>query len=387
MSVLNRRDFVRRPLAVALALGLPIAGIAAEAEVKTTQPDPRGFFTVDRRDQRWWFVQPDGRSQFSLGLNHIDPLGLDRGGAPRILQKRYAGDVQRWLAQSVRKNLLDWGFNTVGYSAEPVAIENGRRRYGRSLSIGEQRALGMPYADLVPFDEPDPATGHSPPSDYRSEAFARWCDRIARKHCAPRRDDPLLIGYWSAERPDWNRRRFPAANELAAQATAYYQTVRSAIRRYDPHHLILGDRYDASRSLSATVVRAALPHVDVLSVNCSGDASNVHRQLARMAELFDRPILVADHAVDRTPHDGQWPPQADRFHDGGGYAQTVRMLTAIPQVIGYHLCGGYLPGKLLRRGLLDAQERPDALAIAGIRQANETVAQWVASVTVAAPNR
>ncbi|QDV69883.1 hypothetical protein Poly24_36010 [Rosistilla carotiformis] len=386
MSVLNRRVFVRQPLLAAAAMSLPAVCGAGAPEVKTTQVAADGFFTVDRRNHRWWIVSPDGRANFSLGLNHIDPAVLQRS-EQRLWQKQYGGDVHRWLSESVRKNLIDWGFNCVGFSADEVVIDKDQRRHGRSLSFADHQSLAMPYGYLLPFASNDPHSGQAPPSDYRGADFARWCDRVAQTHCLPMRDDPLLIGYWSAERPDWNRSRFSSATELTEQAAAYYQTIRKAIRRYDPHHLILGDRYDAGRPLSASVVRAALDDVDVLSVDCSGDAVNVHRQLSRMAELFNRPILVADHALDRQPNDGLWPPRENRFHDPGGYGRTVRMLTGIPQVVGYHLCGGYLPSEALRRGLLDAQERPDRHAIEGIRQANQMVPQWVARSSVSASER
>ncbi|WP_417734247.1 hypothetical protein [Rosistilla oblonga] len=374
----QRRTFLRLPILAAATIGLQRFSDAEEPRQKTTQIDPRGYFTVDRRNDRWWMIQPDGSVNFSLGLNHIDPEPLRQGEDDRLWQQRYGGDVQRWLAESVRKNLLDWGFNTVGLTADVVALENDDRRLGGGLSPAQLRSLQLPYGYLLPFAQPDPETGELPPNDYLGQPFARWCDRIARQHCAAVRDDRQLIGYWSAERPDWSQARFSSRSEMANQATGYYQTIRTAIRRYDPHHLILGDRYDASRSLSATVVRAALPHVDLLSVDCSGDAVNVHRQLSKMAQLFDRPILVADHAIDRQPHNNAWPPQENRFHDPRGYRRTVEMLTAIPQVVGYHLCGGYLPSQLLRRGLMDAQERPDRLAIEGIRTTNAAVKRWVA---------
>ena len=46
--------------------------------------------------------------------------------------------------------------------------------------------------------------------------------------------------------------------ELTQLARAYYQTTHDAIRRCDPHHLILGDRYEANDGEWYADVLAAL---------------------------------------------------------------------------------------------------------------------------------
>ncbi len=53
--------------------------------------------------------------------------------------------------------------------------------------------------------------------------------------------------------------------ELTNLATQYYKVTHDAIRRYDPHHLILGDRYEANAPLTMEIINAARPYVDVLS--------------------------------------------------------------------------------------------------------------------------
>ncbi len=57
---MNRRTFI--------AFGT-LAGAAAKAKAG----EPAGFFSVAQRNGRWWFITPDDRHFFSLGLNHIDP--------------------------------------------------------------------------------------------------------------------------------------------------------------------------------------------------------------------------------------------------------------------------------------------------------------------------
>ena len=54
--------------------------------------------------------------------------------------------------------------------------------------------------------------------------------------------------------------------ELQRIATRYYQVTHDAIRRYDPNHLILGDRYNGQGPLPEAVLEAMVPTVDVLSI-------------------------------------------------------------------------------------------------------------------------
>ena len=54
---LCRRRFLE---ASALSLSASLFGSRATRAVETSQPEPEGFFTVDKRHGRWWFITPDG---------------------------------------------------------------------------------------------------------------------------------------------------------------------------------------------------------------------------------------------------------------------------------------------------------------------------------------
>lgn len=65
-------------------------------------------------------------------------------------------------------------------------------------------------------------------------------DEPGRTLCRP--DDPLLLGYFLVDDPAWARHPTGAGWEgpLAEIAQAY---ATAAIRRHDPDHLLLGDRF------------------------------------------------------------------------------------------------------------------------------------------------
>ena len=86
----TRRDFLKAGLlSFSASLGATGTGRAAEA----TQTDPKGFFTVDRRHGRWWFISPDNEQIFSLGLNHVDPATLRYEENKQIWRDKYGNSI------------------------------------------------------------------------------------------------------------------------------------------------------------------------------------------------------------------------------------------------------------------------------------------------------
>ena len=344
------------------------------------------YFSLGRQQGRWRFVDPQGRPFWSLGINHIDPATLRYPDSHDVWHTRYGNSMQTWLAQ-VHDDLTNWGFNTVGWVQEVVTINSENHRHSRNFTFEEYQWLDMPYCHLLPFAETHQWEIETRQPDVYSQGFEDWCDYVARAHCARMRDDPKLIGYFYVDCPmwvhtardnDWKGPLFDPARlnsvagrrELFELATRYYQVTHDAIRRYDPHHLILGDRYEANAPLPDEVIEAAQPYVDVLSFQCFGTPEHVYDTMTRWAQRTHRPILVADSA-QRCPHpDTGWPPQADRANDPGAHGRVLDMLLDIPACVGYHLCGAYLKNHVRRSGFRDHRDVPRMEEIEGIRAQN-----------------
>lgn len=108
--------------------------------------------------------------------------------------------------------------------------------------------------------------------DVYSDEFPKIADRDAATQCAPRKDDPWLLGYFIANEPPWpGRESFvvdiildgkPSAIQREAKAflaagdtqerrkqfiyrafEKFLEVTIAAIRRHDPNHLILGLRF------------------------------------------------------------------------------------------------------------------------------------------------
>jgi hypothetical protein len=380
---IHRRHFLRSSLAVGAGLAsAPFSLLVNASHLETTQLEPEGFFTLGQRDGHWWLIHPDGTPFFTKGINHIDPASLRYPENIHIWREKYDGSTLRWIQESVTPNLKDWGFNTVGWVQE-VTVR--KWRHSRAFTGDEYRALAMPYCHLLPFMESHQWEKHTVHYDFRSDDWSQWCDYVARSHCAELSDDPNLIGYFYSDCPCWthhtevNAWRGPIFDpelleseagrvELSELAVIYYKTTHDAIRRYDPHHLILGDRYEANRDIALPVMEAALPHVDVLSFQ---DFRDPIEHLDYWHKATGKPVLLADAANVRTQ------PDEDGFkpNDGHWYAEVLAALYENPGCIGFHLCGAYQRNKARQRGLLDEMERPDQENVDLMRAANEEISQ------------
>lgn len=384
-----RRQFAKSSLAAAagLSLSLSSSDLCAATEAKTTQVKAEGFFTLGKSGERWWLLTPDRKPFFSIGINHIDPATLRYPENIHLWREKYGGSTLKWIEESVAPNLQEWGFNSVGWVQE-VTVRQWR--HSRAFTIDEYRALSMPFCHLLPFMESHQWEKHTVHYDFRSSDWKEWCDYVARSHCAELSEEKDLIGYFYSDCPTWIHER-PAntwrgpifdperlksevgKKELSELAALYYKTTRDAIRRYDKHHLIFGDRYEANAPIANEVIQAALPFVDVLSFQ---DFRSPVPHLDKWHKETGKPVLLADAARIKwqtlpgefTPNEGKW------------YAETLDALFKNPGCIGFHLCGAYQRNRARRYGLIDEQEKPDTRNVSLIEAANKSISKKMDSM-------
>lgn len=349
------------------------------------------FFTLGKRRGRWFFLTPEGKPFFSVALNHIDSSTLRYPENRYIWEEKYGNSQLRWIRESVAPHLRDWQFNSVGWVQE-VTIK--QRPHTPSFTYEEYQALGMPYFHLLPFHESHSWNPWHKNPDFRSQEFEDWCDYVARDACSRLRDDPKLIGYFYSDCPTWtwtrshNEWRGPlfdvkrletsaGQKELSELARRYYQVTHDAIRRYDPNHLILGDRYEANAPLPDEIVNASGGLVDVLSFQDFKDPAG---HLADWHEKTGRPVLWADGAFGGEVSDdsGKYREGSYKVNDGARYAAVLKDLQGVPGAVGAHLCGAFLRNRFRRRGLLGEQEEPDVRNNDLIRAANRDMNEWAA---------
>jgi hypothetical protein len=321
-------------------------------------------------------------------LNHLDPSPLRYAANGDLWARKYGNSMERWLKESVAPDLRAWGFNSVGWTQEVVTRGPTNHRHSRAFTFEEYQWLGLPYCHQLPFADFHQWDAEVRHPNFDAPEWVDWCDYVAREHCARMKDDPKLIGYFYLDCPAWihtrpeNEWKGPLFDPeklktgagraaLRALATKYYRTTHDAIRRYDQNHLILGDRYEASRPIGDEVIEAAKPFVDVLSFQHFAPPDKVAANLAHWHKMTGKPVLLADHASAVRLPDGS------QSHDGAGYARTLETLQSLPGCVGYHLCGAYLRNETRKRALRDAAERLDEATVREISAANTKAREWV----------
>jgi hypothetical protein len=374
-----------------------------------TQAKATGFFRVEQVDGRWWFVDPDGHLFFSTSSTGMGAGGGDSrwqgrenyftalppmevGGGRRSppgfyawnLARRHGVEAPTKWADLALKRLDSWGLNTIGNWSDSRLWEAHRKAYQVNLGGWGMRDgyLGLP--------------------DVYSDEFPKIAERDAAAQCAPRKDDPWLLGYFIANEPPWpGRESFvvdiildgkPSAIQREAKAflaagdtperrkqfiyrafEKFLEVTIAAIRRHDPNHLILGLRFGGGVP-PAEMLRACRAF-DVYSLNVYSTQVDVKR-LEEIYRVTSRPIIVGEFHFG-VPGRGLAPGlvqvrnQAER---GVAYRYYVEQAAAFPAFIGTSWfqwvdqpCTGRMDGENYNIGLVDVTDRPYADLVEAMR--------------------
>lgn len=328
---------------------------------KDTHAKATGFFHVEQIDGVWWFVDPHGHRFLSTSSNGIGGFGGggNRGGAPAAPTPAQAASAARTL-----RRLDSWGMNTGGQGRPSIQM----LRWPRTP---ETTFLGVP--------------------DVYATDYAAGIDDSAKTQCVARKDDPLLIGYFIGNEPPWGDRESEVVDMiLAGRDTAtkaklkeflaqgdtpkrrkqfivaaferYVDLICTAVRKYDPNHMIVGIRFGGK---PATEVLRLARAFDVCSINVYEYEPT--KQLERSYRLSGRPILIGEFHLG-VPENGlgsglvQAMNQTER---GIGYRYFVEQAVALPYSLGAHWFTwrdepvlGRGDGENYNIGFVDSTDRP-----------------------------
>jgi hypothetical protein len=158
---------------------------------------------------------------------------------------------------------------------------------------------------------------------------------------------------------------------MALVCEQWYRVYHDSIRRYDPHHLILGDRNTLHLQPPAApfAIQTMKRYVDVLSVNVMGPPRTVYGLLEHATRHWDGPILLADTGAgvyEGEPAKAGYQ-SANLAEFEACYRGLMEMTVEHPQIIGFGWCGWYeTPHPGGRSGLVDVrtdEPLPERLAI------------------------
>jgi hypothetical protein len=343
---------------------------------------------VEKREGVWWLITPEGKPFFSMGVNVVDqgaPKDQYSSNRPEYAASRHYSDDESWRKATLGR-LQAWNFNTLGaWSAESFADKGPP--YTVVLDLGA--SIGAPWCDLF------------------SQKVAVQLDHLAQERVRRLRDDSNLLGYFCDNELGWwddtlflyflkeapgnatrqillslleehylgdfdrlsadfetgTVRNFQELRQQSALklklhgqgmmvinefvfrlARRYYELVNDSIRRYDPHHLILGDRY--ANWYPQAVARAAGPYVDVISTNQAADWTdgNLADFYCRsLHELAEKPVLISEfYFCARENRSGNknssanFPTVDTQSQRASSFDVNLRTLAGLPFVVGAH---------------------------------------------------
>ena len=279
---------------------------ASDSFAPDVKDDATGFFRVKQMpDGRWWVIDPLGRGMVLMGVDHVTYHGhwsqRTKRSVHHEVNKQKFPDKKDWEADTLNR-LKSWGFNLLGAGCD-AALQRRGLVHTIFLSIG----------DSLCWDENDDEfwicpNEHRPCSAFPNvfhPLFPAHCDYVARTRCARQKDDPWLFGYFiDNELAWWGRgardtglfdavmkkpethtakialRAFLKERSVTGEPSAavkldflrlaaekYFACSAAAIRKYDPHHLVMGARFAGLGGAHDAVWEVAGKHCDLVTFN------------------------------------------------------------------------------------------------------------------------
>lgn len=292
-------------------------------------------------ENQWQFKSATGSPFWSLGVcctgpgstwDEYDPKN------PSYAAHKLFPNSSEWVSHTL-DTLRSNGFNSIGGWSDTSLF----RKHG-----GKKR---LPYFEVLHLG----AYNRAPWSDLFSKEHVRIIEKAARDQIEKIKDDPYLVGYfsdnelgwwrealfltylkmnpkepgrqrfvefvskhyknnWSSFKKDWIAKQTsftkiddtirlrPRANGMAVVKAwqsyltdHYYRQVKTAIRKYDPNRLILGDRY--CQFYYPNVVQTSTAHIDAVSTNYGADwvsGEITEYFLSTLNQITKKPVLITE---------------------------------------------------------------------------------------------
>ena len=320
---------------------------ASDSFVPGVTDKATGFFRVVEKDGRWWTIDPLGRGMVLLGVDHVRYRGhwsqrTHRSVHLEVNKKKFH-DRADWEKDALVR-LKSWGFNLLGAGCD-VELQRRGLVHTIFLSMGDGLCWdNMPEEYYICPNEHRPCSAF--PNVFHPD-FEAWCDHVARKRCAPNRDDPWLFGYFLDNELAWWGRgasgtglfdavaKLPAGHParkaqgdflakrgvkgsvspevkldfLRLAAERYFGVTSAAIRRHDPNHLVMGARFAGIGGAHDVVWEVSGKYCDLVTfniypwANLDRNAVFLHRgagaplvadEFAKRLAVVKRPMLITE---------------------------------------------------------------------------------------------
>ncbi|GAB5561535.1 MAG: hypothetical protein SynsKO_31820 [Synoicihabitans sp.] len=397
---------------VALAgLLLPIF-LAAEADDgRLGWPDVRGkstgWFHLESIRGRDVIVTPEGHGFVPLGVNHLNAIRNPGEGEHDLFSDHYASDAAQFR-DDILQQFRAWGFNASGGS---VAEINEVLPYFAAITLTRtSKFYGQPSAPN-PYEFPDvfdprfraeierklrgfcethrenpnliayywtdtPTWDIAKTRKFRGTDWVSEIRKLGEQSPGKQRYLAYLKNRYDSDLGRFNRAygvnlsdftewddldfnaldltRYDILRDdhefLGEIARTLYGIAGDAMRKFDPNHMVFGEKYLLG-DIPAEVLLAAAPHLDAIAVQPGDGYLPIYPpgdifptdEVAKLHELTGLPVMICDHQVSfGTP---RYPvsiwPYHQRENEVEAAAATLQFLEdafARPYVVGYMRC-------------------------------------------------
>lgn len=353
--------------------------------------DATGHFRVEKIDDKWWFVDPEGKLFWSLGCTGVglQPLkvklddkrhfysglpspddpefgayysrnGMDYETMFTVLHKKHGPNFKETYTDWALRRVRSWSLNTLGAWSD--------------ATLKQPEELKMPYTWFVWWEKGIPVKPFKKLRDPFDPDFVEKMQVPLKGYLKETVNDPYCIGYFDHNEIHWGREPAKQVRAVLTQCgdevfmkhelkhfieeagndsdetmlafyrhmlDTYYRKCREAFKAAAPNKLYLGSRIhdDAMRK---EVAAAAAKYCDVVSFNVyekDVDSFNIRKERDRPFFTEDKPFLIGEFhfgALDRGKFAAGLGFAADQRNRGECYRHYIKSALRNPRCVGAH---------------------------------------------------
>ena len=380
-----------------------------------------GYYHTTQIDGKWWTVSPDGHPMISTAINSLNLKASDRVlhtyGVKYVTPDKWADDAISLVQR--------YGFNGAGSWGDVEQIRAYNERNDERFSYCVMLSLVTDYKSAL-----DKSAGYNESSKLFpvfDKGFETYCEMRASE-LVEFKDDPNLFGYFFDNELNFARDmldrylKLPESEEgyivtaewlgkkgrtldsplsdairdefRAFLMDRYYSVASTAIRKADPNHMLLGNRFywndriyfDDNQSGMFTnplVFQTAGKYLDVLACNYYFRWAPVPEEINAWTEWSGKPFMITEWYVkaddtglpNRTGAGAIVGTQKER---GLFYQHFALKLLESPNCVGWHWFryqdkDGWGEPHNSNKGVVDYDFKPYYNALDGMYELNKQV--------------
>ena len=319
-----------------------------------------GFFYSKKIGDRWWIIDPLGYPCYIRAMHSVNMNYLGSQNQYNEALKLY-GSSEKWQIAVCNWLKNDLGFNTVDSQNGFSNVENRMvyqagagsyaAGYGSKLGVNSSNGGSTTFSENNTMPIMDPG-------------FVEYCDEKASA-LEKNKDDPWRLGYTTDNELPMNEdmlgnyltvdytnpanyysyaaawtwlinmtgKESPSGEDIDDELQElyrgfvwdrYFNVVTTAIRKYDPNHMILGARFLTSVKDAEWVARFAAEYLDCMTVNWYGQWEPDAQDLYEFCSVVDLPLMVTEFYTKGLENDGSFDDPSDPLKSTRGAGWIVR---------------------------------------------------------------